>query len=248
MLRSIRAVCLLAALPATAIADDVVTIDLSGTPVRVQSPDGYCPLGRERPRERRIHARLSAAYDHKVKLLVVFAECDQIKAFNAKRRATIDDYVIVAEPRPADGLTYPYPPASFAKMMADAYRRSIRQPAGPCREQCFERIAASLPALKTNRMRFLGVIRTNKHAMFTGSALRAQVHGRARMQLSVEALGLVARKLIATYFIAVRNPNDAMATLRQALTRSLWYREAIVRTNLRPAPKSTHKQAKATAR
>jgi hypothetical protein len=221
-----------AALPAQAKQVHVVQVD--GVRVGVPVPAGYCVMDRNHPSDRRVIGYFERVNKGKNRILVTIADCRQLRDWRGGRRKLLGHYAYLTVATQLEGRTISMPPARFARVMERSFRRRGMEIVKRGNTVWRKRIEKTLPTVRVNENRFLGVLRTDGHAAYIGLIQRVRTeYGTEKVVLGMTSTGLVRGKVLSFSFYSdyaaagsgpptgtVEGLLDVNARFRQAMTEA----------------------------
>ncbi len=209
---------LLVALPVPGISETVL---IGKDRLFIGIPDGYCPLVKSNPSDRRLIRFLEEGNRNMNLVLITFADCKQLVAWRKGTKANLDDYGYVLAPV---NLANRKLQMSVRDFVAEMRKVLNKQFMDTHMEQALDNIESvvkkNFPTAELNQTRNLGVIAEDEKALYLGILQNVTAeNGETKNMLGMWGVTLVSGKAVNLY-LWKKYHGDGAARETEALIKS----------------------------
>lgn len=178
-----------------AVADGNRTVSLVGADVTLPVPSGYCALVKSNAADNQLISLIERVNAGRNRLLLMFAECAQLKTFRAsgKDLSSYGSYLApVSASKPVN-----MPRARFATIIGKQFEKQ-KELIEKAMKEAKQRVRQNAPGLKLQDNQNLGLIHQDDTGAFTGVVQNWQTEGSAVSRLAtVTGITLVRDRVVS---------------------------------------------------
>ena len=183
-------------------------VTLTDKTIKLIAPAGHCQLQKSRVSDAHILQLLDRPQSP-TRLLAMFANCDELKAWRTGKRKTLSRTAQFQVLKSLANVTLPGSRASLIKQFCAAVRQTSETTQRKEFAETRKNLEKDVPTMKINEMHALGVLEETSTACYTGSLTSMRTEYGTRKAVAT-VIGITVVRGVAIYYLrTVRYKNPA---------------------------------------
>jgi hypothetical protein len=200
-------------------AGSASNVTIGSDSISLSIPNGYCSLNNTDPSDDRLIKYFEDSNKGLNKVISVFGDCDQLKAWRLGDMSTLNDYGYVLTPSVFVNKKLNISINSYLAEMTKVFKKKGQKILDRSIDDNKVILKDHMPLVKLNETKNLGIISQDEHALYMGILQNLQTEeGKSKKMVGVYAATLVNKKSVYLYLFKKHQGNRTIYDLETLIS------------------------------